>query len=148
MNPVNSRRLVAPGGSFALLIHRNEETSYEEVLDLLGPTFDRVHQVRESEDALRRFANHAPDVVVLDLGLEGNDPKESLRVLTALREVWPDTPIIVVTSFGSIEDGVVVLQQGAFDYVDRTIEMGESWCCFLTGRVKLALKFKRTHVQI
>ncbi len=60
-----------------------------------------------------------PDVILLDMMLPGKSGEE---ILGELRPVFPDTPIIMITSFGSIETAVRTMKVGAYDFVTKPID--------------------------
>jgi DNA-binding response OmpR family regulator len=74
------------------------------------------------EQALLRFANDGPDVVILDLGLPDMDGRDVLsRMRTA--DAW--CPIIVVTARAEVADRVDGLAVGADDYVVKPFAFAE-----------------------
>ncbi len=79
---------------------------------LAGEGFE-VQIAADGMAALRRAREHAPDLVILDIGLPGLDGFEVCR---ALRKE-SDAPIVVVSARGAELDRVVGLELGADDYV-------------------------------
>lgn len=77
------------------------------------------------------FANGAPDLVTLDLGLGADD---GLDIARELRRTY-DTPIIMVTGKGDIIDRVVGLELGADDYLPKPFHVRE-----MLARVKAVLR--------
>lgn len=74
-----------------------------------------VQLASDGETALRRAAEHQPDLVVLDLMLPGIDGLEVCRRLRA----GSDVPVVMLTALGEESDRVVGLQLGADDYVTK-----------------------------
>jgi len=58
--------------------------------------------------------------VLTDLRLPGAD---GIAVLRQVRESDPDCPVIVMTAFGTIEDAVQAMKLGAFDFVQKPVDM-------------------------
>lgn len=71
--------------------------------------------------ALDRAAEHEPDLVVLDLMLPGMD---GLEVARRLRRAL-DTPILMLTARGAIEDKVAGFESGADDYLVKPFAFPE-----------------------
>jgi len=71
-----------------------------------------VEQAGTAEDGLR-LADHA-HVVVTDLRLPGMN---GLQLLDALRRQNSNTPVIVMTAFGTIENAVEAMKSGAADFL-------------------------------
>jgi DNA-binding NtrC family response regulator len=72
-------------------------------------------------DAIRRLAEGRRYMAVLtDLRLPGAD---GIAVLKQARESDPDCPVIVMTAFGTIENAVEAMKLGAFDFIQKPIDV-------------------------
>jgi DNA-binding NtrC family response regulator len=72
-------------------------------------------------DATRRIAEGRRYFAVLtDLRLPGAD---GIAVLRAVKESDPDCPVIVMTAFGTIENAVEAMKLGAFDFVQKPVDV-------------------------
>jgi DNA-binding response OmpR family regulator len=91
----------------------------------------------DGEEGERRALAGRYDLVLLDILLPG---KDGLEVLGALREHDRQTPVILLTALGEIEDRVRGLDRGATDYVVKPFSMEE-----LLARVRAHLR--RPHQQ-
>src|SRR5512142_1069005 len=83
------------------------------------------HAVEEAENggaAIRRVQQEPFDVVLTDLRMPDVD---GLEVLRAVREHAPDTQLIVMTGYGTIESAVEAMRQGALDYVSKPFKEDE-----------------------
>lgn len=69
-------------------------------------------------DGLRRFADTGPDLVICDMRMPEVDGSEVLRNL--LHES-PDTPVIAISGAGVLDDAVVALRLGAWDYLVKPV---------------------------
>jgi serine phosphatase RsbU (regulator of sigma subunit) len=82
---------------------------------------DCGHQMLEAvdgEEGLRLFRDKRPDLVLCDLRM----PKlDGLDVLLAIHELSTDTPVIIVSGAGMIEDAIQALKRGAWDYITKPI---------------------------
>jgi two-component system OmpR family response regulator len=77
-----------------------------------------VQLVSRGDQALARFADIAPDVVVLDLMLPGLDGMVVCRQLRAISEV----PILILTAREDSYDEVSGLEQGADDFLNKPVQ--------------------------
>jgi two-component system NarL family response regulator len=88
----------------------------------LEPDMAVIGEARTGEDALRIVGDDKPDVVLLDVRLEGADGPEVCR---RILEVAPRTAVVMLTNY--LEDGFVLrsLMAGAKGYVIKDVELTE-----------------------
>src|SRR5581483_6883226 len=86
-------------------------TMLRHALEAQGHTVVEARDQREAEAALPASR---PAVVLSDLRLPEGD---GLGVLRAAKEFDPDTPVIVMTAFGSVQDAVAAMKEGALDFL-------------------------------
>lgn len=82
----------------------------------------RGHQVaeaRDQEEAERALAGEVPDMVVSDLRLTRGD---GFGVLRAAKRADPDLPVVVMTAYGSIQDAVAAMKEGALDFLQKPVD--------------------------
>ncbi|BFI96099.1 MAG: response regulator [Rhodanobacter sp.] len=107
----------------------------EEIARLLARYFTahgfRVSSVGDGIEMRRLLAAESVDIVMLDLGLPGED---GLALTRYLREHWHG-PVIIVTGRGDTVDRVVGLELGADDYVAKPFDLRE-----LLARVRSVLR--------
>jgi DNA-binding response OmpR family regulator len=80
-----------------------------------------VTAVREGRAALERARDHAPDLILLDIGLPDTD---GFTLVGLFRQAGP-TPIIVLTARSQKADKLHGLTLGADDYVTKPFDMEE-----------------------
>ncbi len=88
---------------------------------LLGQAGHRIIAAYDGEEALRRFRDDEPDLVLLDLAMPGMD---GATVCKRIREV-SDVPIIVVSGERDRAATVELLDSGADDYVRKPFRADE-----------------------
>jgi DNA-binding NarL/FixJ family response regulator len=88
----------------------------------LEPDMAVVGEARTGEDALRIVVDQKPDVVLLDVRLEGADGPEVCR---RILEVAPRAAVVMLTNY--LEDGFVLrsLMAGAKGYVIKDVQLSE-----------------------
>jgi DNA-binding response OmpR family regulator len=84
-----------------------------------GFAVDNFASAGEAEEALRAVTY---DLLILDLGLPDRD---GTLLLQNLRKQGINTPVIIVTARGSVDDRVAGLNIGADDYLVKPFEMDE-----------------------
>ena len=70
-------------------------------------------------EALARFEEEPPEVIVTDLRMPGIDGLQGLRIF---RDRGIDAPVIIVTAFASVETAVEAMKAGAFEYVKKPVD--------------------------
>jgi DNA-binding NtrC family response regulator len=78
-----------------------------------------VIEAKDEPEATEILRKHRPAVVLTDLRLPRGD---GFGVLRAAREVDPETSVIVMTAYGSIEDAVTAMKAGAMDFLAKPID--------------------------
>ncbi len=73
------------------------------------------------DEGLDLVAEHDFDVIISDINMES---MSGLDLCRKLHENRPDTPVIMITAFGSMANAVAAIRAGAFDFINKPIEMG------------------------
>src|SRR5918911_1077897 len=93
--------------------------------ELLCEVFERqgfaVRFERSGEDAISALSSFCPDVIVSDIRMKGRH--DGLNLLDYVRRECPETPVILMTAFGSIDTAVRAVKEGAFDYISKPFRM-------------------------
>ena len=97
----------------------------------------RILEVADGESGVRLCRETPPDLVLLDLGLAGQDGFETLRRLKDDSRT-ANVPVIVVSGPAAVEDKARGLDLGAVDFVTKPYELLE-----LQARIRVALRAKR-----
>jgi two-component system, NtrC family, response regulator HydG len=77
-----------------------------------------VRTAADGRAALDQLRDGAVGVVLTDLKMPG---MSGLELLRAARQVSPDTQVIVVTAYGSVETAVEAMKEGAYDFVTKPL---------------------------
>jgi DNA-binding NtrC family response regulator len=78
-----------------------------------------VVEARDQPEAVHALAASQPGLVLSDLRLLDGD---GFGVLRAAKELDPELPVIVMTAFGSIQDAVAAMKQGALDFLAKPVD--------------------------
>ena len=101
----------------------DDDPGLAEVIDLLltreGYAAERAGTVRE---ALARIAATEPDLVITDLKLPDGT---GLDVISRLHAERPELPVIMITSYSSLESAIGALRAGAVDYLIKPFDNDE-----------------------
>jgi two-component system, OmpR family, KDP operon response regulator KdpE len=98
----------------------------------------RLVEATTAAQALALATSHAPDLLLLDLGLPDLD---GIEVTRRLRD-WSQVPILVLSARGRDDDKVAALDAGADDYLTKPFSVLE-----LLARMRVALRHARRLAQ-
>ncbi len=111
------------GAGARILVAEDNDTLRRGIERALRETWPCVEAVASGDLALDRLRDgraEAFDVVLTDLRLPGAD---GVAVLRAARERDPNTCVVVMTAYGSVESAVEAMKSGAFDFVQKPLEL-------------------------
>ena len=74
------------------------------------------------EEAITRGMENLFDIVVTDMRL---GDKDGMEVLRSFKKFAPETTLIMITAFGSIETAIEAIREGAFDYISKPFKLDE-----------------------
>ena len=96
----------------------------------LRPTFQKmgyeVETFTDSASALARVRETTFNIVITDLMMEGAD---GMQVLKGAKESSPDTQVIVITGFATLDTAKESYRKGAFDFVAKPFKLGDILDC-------------------
>jgi DNA-binding NtrC family response regulator len=78
-----------------------------------------VDTARNGREALTRVESAPPDLAILDYMMPD---MSGLDVLQELRKRGNETPVIMITAYGSVERAVEVMKAGAYDFITRPFD--------------------------
>lgn len=89
----------------------------KDFLELQGYEIDEAESCREAQDV---FRTSRPDVVIADYMLADGT---ALDLLPRLKEINPDTPLLILTAHGSIDLAVRAIKEGAEQFLTKPLEL-------------------------
>ena len=108
--------------SFSILVVDDEPPQLELISGFLKKQGFEVTLAESGEKALQIFRRESFDLVLTDQRMPN---LSGLDLLKAVRAVNPETPVIVVTAYGSIETAVSAIKAGATDYLTKPLNLDE-----------------------
>ncbi|HEX5803529.1 MAG TPA: sigma-54 dependent transcriptional regulator [Azospira sp.] len=126
-------------GELSRVLVVDDEADIRELLDLtlsrMGLAADCAGSVAEARQYIER---ERYQLCLTDMRLPDG---EGLEVVRMIAERCPETPVAVITAFGSTENAVAALKAGAFDYLAKPVALDQ-----LRTLVKSALNLPSTQV--
>ena len=74
--------------------------------------------VLDSASALKILKTALPQIIILDVWLEGNN-MDGLGLLKIIKENYRDIPIIVISGHANIETAIKAIRLGAYDFIEK-----------------------------
>ncbi len=99
-----------------ILIIDDEPSIRDSMSQVLRKEGYQVKEAAEGKEGLKIFTQEFFHVVFLDLKLPG---LKGMDVLSKIKELSPETPVIIITGYASIESAVEAMKRGAFDYMAK-----------------------------
>lgn len=101
-----------------LLIDDDESLRRVTEYNLASSGFN-VITAHSGRQGLEYFKTYSPDIVVSDVKL---GDMNGLDLLLHIKKESPDTPVIIITAFGSIEMAVQTMHKGAFNFITKPFD--------------------------
>ncbi|MFA6311824.1 MAG: sigma-54 dependent transcriptional regulator [Sterolibacterium sp.] len=105
-----------------LLIVDDEKVAVKNLEHVMKKEGYEVTATQSGANALAHLDKQRFDVVLTDLRMEKVD---GLQVLKKCREDWPDTEVVLITGFATLESAVDAMKQGAFYYIAKPFRLDE-----------------------
>ena len=103
-----------------ILIVDDEPDILSTLKDVLEDEGYRTIGVTTGEEALSFIERELPDIVILDVWLEGID---GIEVLGQIKEKHPDIPVLIISGHGTIETAIKAVKLGAYDFIEKPIDL-------------------------
>ncbi|CAB4244037.1 Two component, sigma54 specific, transcriptional regulator, Fis family [Methylacidimicrobium sp. AP8] len=103
-----------------ILLVEDERNLARSIGELLTAQGHEVALAFDGNEGLRQAELSAPDLLLLDARLPGLPGPELLR---RARAMHPALPAVVFTAYASVEDAVAVMKLGAFEYLQKPLDL-------------------------
>ena len=101
----------------------DDDTSLRRVLEYnLQEAGYAVATASSGEEGVALFDEVLPALVITDMKMQGMD---GLQVLKAVKERSPETLVIMITAFGTVDIAVEAMKGGAYDYITKPFNRDE-----------------------
>ncbi len=78
----------------------------------------KTRTAANDETAYRLIGAQIPDLIVLDIWLQGSKD-DGLRILETVKKEHPHIPVLMISGHGTIETAVSAIKQGAYDFIEK-----------------------------
>ena len=112
MAAVKSRILIA-----------DDEQGIRDLLKLdLSKLGHSIETVSNGEEAIARVQAEKYDVVITDIKMPKHD---GMEVLAQVKKISPETEVIMITGYATVENAVDAMKNGAYDFIQKPFNMEE-----------------------
>jgi two-component system nitrogen regulation response regulator NtrX len=101
-----------------ILIVDDETDIRDLVAGILDDEGFSTRTARDSDSALAEIANRRPNLVFLDIWLQGSK-LDGLQLLEQIKRDHADLPIVMISGHGNIETAVAAIKRGAYDFIEK-----------------------------
>src|SRR5918992_1651627 len=105
--------------SFPVLLVEDKDSLRAMLRHALEAQDHPVVEARDEAEAVEQLRQARPAVVLTDLKLPDGD---GLGVLRAAKELDAQVPVVVMTAYGSIQDAVLAMKEGAMDFLAKPVD--------------------------
>ncbi|MBW1808631.1 MAG: response regulator [Deltaproteobacteria bacterium] len=112
------RKYIGPAGTSRVLIVDDEDVVCLVLKETLAEDF-ALAVVNSAEEAVPYLVNNPPDVMVVDKNLPG---MSGIQLLKQVKQLNPETEVIVITGYASLESSIEALREGAYDYLVKPFD--------------------------
>ncbi|MCC6750792.1 MAG: sigma-54-dependent Fis family transcriptional regulator [Deltaproteobacteria bacterium] len=115
-----------------ILLVDDEQSNLDSLSRIMSREGYEVLVATDGKQGLELLRRHAVNVLITDLvmpQMSGSD------LLKAARAVAPETEVVMMTAYGTVENAVEAMKQGAYDFVTKPLKRAQ-----LVGVVKRALE--------
>ena len=110
---------MAAVGSFPVLLVEDKDSLRTMLRHALEAQGHVVLEARDETEAIHQLRQSRPAVVLTDLKLPVGD---GFGVLRSAKELDPELPVVVMTAYGSIQDAVTAMREGATDFLAKPVD--------------------------
>jgi DNA-binding NtrC family response regulator len=127
-----------------LLIIDDERVALRNLEHVMKKEGYEVVGTQSGPNALKLLEEQPFDIVLTDLRMEKVDGMEILR---RCRELHPDTEVIMITGYATLESGVDAMKHGAFYYIAKPFKLDEVRRVVKEAAEKVSLKKENKHLR-
>jgi two-component system response regulator FlrC len=99
-----------------ILVVEDDAGLREALIDTLKLSGYQCVEAESGEDALLMLKEQSVDLVVSDVQMGG---MSGLTLLNSIKRSWPNLPVLIMTAYGTIDDAVQAMRDGACNYMAK-----------------------------
>jgi DNA-binding NtrC family response regulator len=131
--------------SCRILIVDDEETALKRMKSLMENRGYEAHTAASGKQALDLLKINSFDLVLTDLILDSID---GLTILAAAKKISPDTEVVIITGYASVDSAIEATRKGAFHYLQKPIRPVELYNVAERALEKRSLKARVRELEL
>jgi len=105
-----------------LLVVDDDPVTIDLLKEVLSKEGYEVSTALSGEEAIAQGTDNVFDLIITDVRM---GRKDGMEVLRFFKKNAPDTTVIMITAFGSIETAIEAIREGAYDYISKPFKLDE-----------------------
>lgn len=134
----------AKTNKYQLLIVEDDVHLRETLTAFLTRSGYQVSAAHDGHEALELLDKELPDLVLTDVHMSGMD---GLELLTEVKRRYPETIVIMMTAFSSIDTAVEAMRQGAEDYLSKPLQLADAQMSIARALERRALRSRVAQLE-
>ncbi|SPQ01886.1 Acetoacetate metabolism regulatory protein AtoC [Candidatus Sulfobium mesophilum] len=106
----------------SLLIVDDEQIALRNLEHIMVKEGYDVQATQSGPNALRLIEEKRFDILLTDLKMEKVD---GMQLLKKCKSLYPDTEVIVITGYATVETAIQAIKKGAYDYITKPFKLDE-----------------------
>jgi len=118
METMTASKVTKMSDKTKILIVDDDEVVRRSYLRSLESISRNVEAAGNGEKALQTMEQNPFDVVLLDIRMPGQD---GLSVLRTIKQKWPESEVVIITGFATVDSAKEAVRLGAYDYLAKPV---------------------------
>jgi two-component system nitrogen regulation response regulator NtrX len=128
-----------------ILVVDDEADIRELVTGILEDEGFSPRSAADSDGVFAAVLERVPALVILDVWLQ-NSAMDGIEILEALKKVYPDLQVVIISGHGTIETAVAAIKKGAYDFVEKPFNADR--LILAVNRALEAARLRRENVDL
>ena len=94
-----------------------------------------VVTAKDGASALEAFRNGQIDIVITDLRMS---PMDGMQLFREIHKLRPETPVVLLTAYASVETAIAAMREGVFDYLTKPFKVDDMTACLKRAEEKIS----------
>ena len=119
MSTQNTAKNTADNAKSQILVVDDEVGPRESLKMIFTPDYEVV-TAENGQEGIDKFDSSVPDIAIIDIRMP---VMNGVDLMKSIRERSPDTPIIILTGYGTLESAQEAVRLGAYDYISKPYDV-------------------------